>query len=62
VDLALDPEQPETVRRVLEALLTPGADVSPWWRAGIEEALAAADVGQGDATALRRRRLGADRA
>jgi hypothetical protein len=40
-DLELEPEQPDEVAAALERLLPPPDEPapSPWWRAGIEEAL-----------------------
>jgi hypothetical protein len=63
-EVELDPEQPGAVQAAVRALLASGGGVAdPWWQAGLEDALAAADAaGQGDTTARPRRTLGAERA
>ena len=39
------PGQPDEVVRAVEALLVdPAADVDPWWRAGLDEALGESDI------------------
>ena len=69
MDVELDPEQADEVVRVVRALLDREVDtVDPWWLAGIDEALSAADcepgleLAQGEATAPPRRTPGAERA
>jgi hypothetical protein len=62
MELEIRPEPPDPVRRAIEAALAEGAGdgshESPWWRAGVDEALAAED----DQAAWPRRSRGAERA
>jgi hypothetical protein len=40
VDVELEPEQPDEIARVVEALLSEGVPApDPWWEAGIEDAI-----------------------